>query len=409
MPSWIQSAGRVALSLGLAVLGLGAPRLQALQTGAALAQTSTTIHLPVVAKSGWFSSGFTFLAYGDSRAGSDCSGNAVHRDLVARMKNVSAALAFHLGDMIVGYNANTNWTQRGACPDTASSGSFSELVAPLQNKGPASGLPMFLFPVVGNHDDNWGSAWYPDPYDDTICDVFDMPALVPNHTQQPYFLDQTARVTHYTDDQFRSLACSASDESIYPTYMYYSFTHRNAHFVVMRLNSDYHNLLECYNGCNDPTNYDAFYYRHQYDWVRADLAAAQADPAIDHVFVFIHAPIFTTSDGHYANASWQILAEEFSNNDKVRMVFSGHNHVYERSVPIVVSPSSPTGVRDDVNGIVYVTTGGGGSPLHGFRAANPLIPVRESVYHFVQIDVIGAQITLRAIKQDGTLLDTITR
>lgn len=403
----IQTVLVVILVAGSAWLGL--PTLITLTDGTLRAQASNRILLPLVARYDQASPGFTFLAYGDSRTGSDCTGNAVHRALIIRMTLEPAQLAFHLGDMIVGYNANTNWVLRGDCPDPASSGSFTELVAPLQSKTPASGLPMFLFPVVGNHDDNWGSDWYPDPQGDSICDAFDMNALVPNHTQQAYFQDKTNRVAHYTDDQFRSLACSTTDSSVYPTYMYYSFDYRNAHFVVMRVNDDYYDLLECYNNCTDETNYNDFYYRHQYDWVRADLATAAARPDIDHVFVFIHAPMFTTADGHTANVSWQALTTLFSANGKVRFVFSGHNHVYERSVPITVSPATPNGARDDAHGTIYVTTGGGGSDLHGFNTTSALIPVRESVYHYVRVDVTEAEITLTAIREDGTQLDLVTR
>lgn len=373
------------------------------------AQTTQRIALPLLARHAVSAGGFTFVAYGDSRAGGDCTGNAVHAGLVARMAAEPAQLGFHLGDMITGYNANSNWALRGACTDAASSGSFKELIAPLQSKTPAPGLPMFLFPVIGNHDDNWGDGWYPDPQGDTICDVFDMSVLVPNHTQQPYFRDTTNRVAHYSDAQFKSLTCSTSDSSVYPTYMYYSFDYQNAHFVVMRVNSEYYDLLECYSSCADESNYDAFYYRHQYDWLRADLAAAAARSDIDHVFVFIHAPLFTSADGHVANSSWQALATEFTANGKVRFVFSGHNHVYERSVPIVVSPSSPNGARDDATGTVYLTTGGGGSDLHGFNAANPLIVVRDSLYHYVRVDVNGENVTVTAINTLGVPFDHVSR
>ncbi len=401
------------VAIGLIVTTLavwiGAPGLATLTIDDTQAQITNRLLLPMLAKSRSASGGFSFVAYGDSRAGADCSGNAVQAGLVARMAAEPAQLAFHLGDMIVGYNANTNWVQPGACTDPASSGSFKELIAPLQSKTPAAGLPMFLFPVVGNHDDNWGSEWYPDPYDDTICDVFDMKALVPNHTQQSYFLDKTARVAHYSDAEFDSLTCSTTDASVYPTYMYYAFDYQNTHFVVMRVNSDYYDLLECYNNCTDAANYNDFYYKHQFDWLHADLTAAAARSGIDHIFVFIHAPLVATSDGHTANVSWQDLATEFSANGKVRFVFSGHNHVYERSVPIVVSPSSPNGVRDDAAGTVYITTGGGGSELHGFRDPSPLIAVRDSLYHYLRIDVVGGQVSVSAIDQDGVEFDQVSR
>jgi len=211
--------------------------------------------------------------------------------------------------------------------------------------------------------------------------------------------------------------CSDVDSSVYPSYAYYAFDYRNARFIVMRLDNEYHDLLECYNGCDDPTNYDAYYYKHQLDWVRAELADAAERPELEHIFVFLHAPMFSTADGHVGNASWQTLAREFTASGKVAFVFSGHNHVYERTVPIAVTTSAPiavttsapAGVRDDERGTVYVTTGGGGSPLHGFRAVDAFTAARASEYHYVRVEVSGTQITLHVIREDGSELDVVTR
>jgi len=354
---------------------------------------------------------FSFMAYGDSRAGVDCSANAVHIGLVNRMVGEAADFVFHLGDMITGYNSNTNWVENGPCTGPTSFGSFKNMIAPLQNKTPAAGLPTFYFPVVGNHDDNWGSGWYPDPFGHGFCDVFNPTPLVPNHTQQPYFLDPSA--TRYSDIQFYSLACSktVTMSDVYSRYLYYSFNHKNAHFAVLRLNDDYHDLEVC-NNCasTDQSNYDNYYNIHQLDWLRADLAAAGANPAIEHIFVFLHAPLFTSSYGHDANVSWPTLSKEVSSHSgKVKVVFSGHNHVYERSKAVFASTSFPTGTEDNINGTVYVVTGGGGSDPHGFNALPWFIATRTVEYHYMKIDVTGSTFSVKAIKADGTVIDSFTR
>ncbi|MFO8036495.1 MAG: metallophosphoesterase family protein [Anaerolineales bacterium] len=58
----------------------------------------------------------------------------------------------------------------------------------------------------------------------------------------------------------------------------------------------------------------------------------------------------------------------------VDMVFSGHNHHYERSFK---------------GGIYYIVSGGGGAPLYDFpnRSQNPYSQVRISVYHHTTLDV----------------------
>lgn len=353
---------------------------------------------------------FSFLVYGDSRSGNGCDGNKVHISLVQRMLGESSAkFVFNTGDMVTGYDKSTNWIQRGDCTAADSHGSLKEIIAPLQNKTPAAGLPTFYFPVVGNHDDNWGDGWYPDKFGNGYCDVFDPKQLVPNHTQKrEYFQDWTRPdVTHYSDAQFYTLACSTTTRAVYPDYMYYSFDYKNTHFVVMRVNSDYYNLLECSGSCTDQANYDAYYYKHQLDWLRYDLAQVATRPAIQNTVVLTHAPLLSYSDGHSANVSWQTLMQEFKKY-KVKLVLSGHNHVYERSYPVVPSGTSSAPVRDDVNGTVYVVTGGGGSALHGFRTVGSLNAKRFSNYHYVKIDVSGASFTITTVGVDGTVLDSVT-
>ena len=353
---------------------------------------------------------FTFLAYGDSRSGNGCDGNAVHMSLVSRMVNEPASLMFNLGDMVTGYDKSTNWIQRGDCPSDASKGSLKEIIAPLQNKTPAPGLPAFYFPVMGNHDDNWGDGWYPDKFGNGFCDVFSPSTLgIKNHTQQSYFLDKSGRVPRFTDAQFYSLACSKTDQSVYSTYMYYSFDFKNTHFVVLRLNNDYFNLEECGGGCSDPANYDQYYNKHQLDWLKSDLALAGGRSDIQNVVVLLHAPVFTGSWGHAANVSWPTLSKLFSANGKVKMVLQGHNHVYERSVPIYASTASPNGVRDDQKGTIYTTTGGGGSAVHGFNSMSPLNVVQNTEFHYLRIDVNGSSMSVNAVRPDGSVFDSYTR
>lgn len=361
----------------------------------------TTVAVPVPGNS------FSFLAYGDSRAGENyCSGNATHISLVNRMANEISDFVFHLGDMVTGYNNTTNWVQNGDCTGANSYGSFRNIIAPLQNKTPAPGLPVFYFPVVGNHDDYWGGGWYPDAFGNGFCDVFNPLLLVPNHTRQTHFSGiGTAR---YTDSEFYSLACSKSSGAVYSRYFYYSFNYKNAHFVVLRVNSDFHDLEECGSCGPDRSDYGDYYNIHQLDWLRADLGAANADPAIEHIIVLLHAPLFTTSAGHNANTSWLTLSQEFSKHG-VKLVLSGHNHVYERTVPIYVSAAYPNGVADTVNGTTYLVTGGGGSLLHGFSANEWFIAARTDVHHYVKIEINGSTIAVHAIRPDGTVVDSFVR
>jgi Calcineurin-like phosphoesterase len=356
---------------------------------------------------------FTFLAYGDSRAGNGCEGNAVHIGLVKRMAAEPAQFVFNTGDMVTGYDKSTNWVQRGDCKADASQGSLKEIIAPLQNKPPAPGLPTFYFPVVGNHDDNWNDGWYPDKFGNGFCDVFDPKPLVPNHTQnRAYFADwRHSNIRHFSNAEFYALACAKTPEAsaVYPNYMYYSFDFMHSHFVVLRVNTDYYNLVECPGGCGDEADYDKYYYRHQLDWLRYDLREASDKASTQSIFVLLHAPLITSSWGHAANTSWPTLLQEFSRNPKVKLVISGHNHVYERSYPVFASPDNPAGMRDDRRGTVYLVTGGGGSAVHGFNSLGSLTAKATTDFHYLRIKVKGSSVQVQAIGLDGMTVDTFSR
>lgn len=349
---------------------------------------------------------FSFIVYGDSRAGSDCAGNANHIKLVNQAANEPIDFAIHLGDMITGFNDNTGWVQNGSCAGSNDYGSFKNQIAPLQNKIPKTGLPAFYFPTIGNHDDG-NTGIYPDLYGNTVCDVFNqnfLKSIIPNHTQGAYFRDKTGRnLKIYTDEEFYSLMCSATTDEVYSNYFYYSFNYKNSHFIVLRLDLDNYNFKDC-NACADENNYEDYPNIHQYHWLQDDLAKTKADPAIKNTFVFLHTPLFTTANGHKANVSWKLLAKEFSKYG-VKMVFSGHNHVYERTVPIYSSDALFDPARDDFSGIVYITAGGGGSPLSGFRDPQWFDAARESKFHYVKIGVNDQNVSVQAVDINNNVFD----
>jgi len=314
--------------------------------------------------------------------------------------------------MITGFDDTTNWIQNGPCTVPGQIGSLRDMIAPLAARTPPPGLPTSYFPVIGNHDDGWGDNWYPDLFGNGFCDAF-APSLarqlVPNHTRQPYFRDTTGRnYPIYTDDQFYGLLCSTTSSAVYSGFFYYSFDYNNSHFVVMRINSDYFDLRASNSTCNAAAegNYDTCYNIHQLHWLQYDLARAKANPNIKHIFGFLHAPIFTSGEDHPATASWSAIAQEFSKVN-ADMVFSGHNHVYERTVPIYSTSANPGGVRDDAQGTVYVVTGGAGSPLTYFLSTPAWFDVtRVRVKHHVEITVTGDQVSVKAIDISGNVIDS---
>jgi hypothetical protein len=231
-----------------------------------------------------------------------------------------------------------------------------------------------------------------------------------NHTQQPYFRDQSGSRREILDDAtFYAQMCATtrSEADAYPRYFYYSFDHENVHFVVLRISAGWQDLAECDGGdCSNQDDYSAYPAIHQLHWLKDDLQQADADSSTDHVVVFLHAPVFSSGENQTA-ANQEVLARMFSDY-KVDLVFSGDNRIYERTVPILATNSQPGGVRDDSAGTTYVTSGGGGAPLEGYGAALSLSAFRDSIHHYVRVNVDDGTVILEAVDDEGNVIDTFT-
>ncbi|TQF06164.1 metallophosphoesterase family protein [Kitasatospora acidiphila] len=153
--------------------------------------------------------------------------------------------------------------------------------------------------------------------------------------------------------------------------LWYSFTVGSVHVVVLQ---------------NDDVAYqdagDAYVHGYsggaQQAWLEKDLAAARADHSIDWVVVCMHQVVISSSDANGADRGvrehWGPLFDRY----QVDLVVCGHEHDYERSLPVrgVVSGSetltpnpvaTATDVIDTSQGTVHMVLGGGGtsSPTNG--------------------------------------------
>jgi hypothetical protein len=91
----------------------------------------------------------------------------------------------------------------------------------------------------------------------------------------------------------------------------------------------------------------------QRDWLFSQLDSASADPAVSQIFLFMHQPLYPQGS-HKGNnlKNADELHACFINHKKIRAVFSGHDHIFNRFVK---------------DGMTYITTGGGGGDLnHGY-------------------------------------------
>jgi 3',5'-cyclic AMP phosphodiesterase CpdA len=103
----------------------------------------------------------------------------------------------------------------------------------------------------------------------------------------------------------------------------------------------------------------------QTSWLDSTLAALRADPTIDFIVAYMHASPYSTSDAHGCEGgireSWVPLFDKY----QVDLVISGHNHCYERTLPLrqdAITAHTAQSIDSEL-GTTYITAGGGGQVL----------------------------------------------
>ncbi len=150
---------------------------------------------------------------------------------------------------------------------------------------------------------------------------------------------------------------------------WYSVERNGIHFIVLDTNDDF-----------DPDS-------EQYEWLESDLQSI--DNSIRFTIAVFHHPPFST--GHHGpdDEVREMLVPLFETYG-VDVVFSGHDHVYERSL---------------CNGIYYIVTGGGGASLYDQEHTSPYSQVFISTYHFCRLTVAGGQLTVDVFERDLNRID----
>lgn len=110
---------------------------------------------------------------------------------------------------------------------------------------------------------------------------------------------------------------------------YYTYDRAGVRFLILSTETEYHEGSD------------------QHTWLVEQLEKASADPAVKHKIAAFHRPAFNS--GHHSEDSAEVAAvfPALFTQYGVELVLSGHAHNYERS---------------SVDGVIYVTAGGGGAP-----------------------------------------------
>jgi len=206
----------------------------------------------------------------------------------------------------------------------------------------------------------------------------------------------------------------AASAGTYPRMANFSFEYGNAHWLIL-----------------DSNPYVDWTNREIRAWVERDLAAARN---ATWRFVAFHHPGFSSSRAHFDAQQMRLLADLFETG-RVDVVFSGHVHNYQRTVPLRFSAERGRDgklVRDQdrvpgrwtldtlfdgrretrPHGVIYVITGAGGNTLYNPeqqddpRSWQPFTQRFISKIHSLTVaDVDGATLTVRQVSAGGQELD----
>jgi 3',5'-cyclic AMP phosphodiesterase CpdA len=157
------------------------------------------------------------------------------------------------------------------------------------------------------------------------------------------------------------------------TKRYYSFDWGGAHFVALD--------SELYYGDKGGAP------EKQKEFLDEDLAAT----CKRWKFVFLHRSPYGSSR-HGGDERVRVDLETVFARYGADVVFSGHDHVYERTVPI--------------KGVTYVVSGGGGRRLYP-AGKNEWTASSASKHHAVFVRVDGGRFSLVAAEPGGTVLDRL--
>lgn len=169
----------------------------------------------------------------------------------------------------------------------------------------------------------------------------------------------------------------------------YSFDYGDVHYVS--LNTDYEEL----NGWRPTMMED------EAAWLDKDLAAAQK--AGKRVVVLMHRPPWDSPYDGQLDVNGKYFMPLFDKYN-VPLVFTAHEHCYERTVPIKNDQAA-------TEGTVYIATGRSGTESWDGSVRKPT----DVVYYnptdmpmYLTLQVEPDEFRVSALKNDGTLIDTVS-
>lgn len=208
--------------------------------------------------------------------------------------------------------------------------------------------------------------------------------------------------TIYKEHRFRATVYPGRDKLVYPApgnhdyitdnltpYLsafdvnrYYSVDFDNVHIVSLDTNSPLNEISE-----NNPSD--------MANWLEEDLVNNRDKK---WKIVFFHHPPYSSGKEHGGDVRVQEILVPIFEKHGVDIVFSGHEHNYERTCQL-------TNGECVSNGITYIVTGGGGGPIYDFGPEEYFTASRSAQHHFVQSIVDGCKFIAEVINIKQEVID----
>jgi hypothetical protein len=102
-------------------------------------------------------------------------------------------------------------------------------------------------------------------------------------------------------------------------------------------------------------------------------------------------PGWSAGGGHSNNSDVQNYIQPLCLQYGVSFVLTGHNHYYSRA---------------DVDGVMHITTGGGGAPLYNPNPNAPNIVLVDKSTHYCKLDIDEDDLEFTAHRSDGSIIET---
>jgi hypothetical protein len=216
-----------------------------------------------------------------------------------------------------------------------------------------------------SYAESGGDGLITDPFDPRIWDSFfteiepaagQLPwqVAVGNHEMEPWY-SPDGYGGQYSRWEFPGEKSSSTP----PTY--YSFVYGNVGIISLDANDVSYEI---------PANF-GYSGGAQTAWLGATLKALRANPDVDFIVAYFHHCAYCTCTAHGSEGGvrqyWTPLFDQY----QVDLVINGHNHIYERTDPIIGgSPTGETPIGSTIHpakqGTTYIAAGGGGESLYQF-------------------------------------------